>query len=126
MGLILDAGALVAIERGDRATEVLVKAELVARRVPLTHGGIVGQVWRSGGGRQARLARFLAGVRIDALGDELGRRAGRLLAKTRTADVIDAALVLLATHGDWILTSDPGDLEPLADAAALDVEIVRV
>jgi hypothetical protein len=126
VSLILDAGALVAIERADRSTEALVKAELVARRLPVTHGGVVGQVWRRGGARQARLAKFLAGVRIEALDDQLGRRVGRLLARARKADVVDAAVVLLATDGDWILTSDPDDLEPLAAAAGIDVEIVRV
>jgi hypothetical protein len=40
--------------------------------------------------------------------------------------VIDAALVLLADDGDVILTSDPDDIEPLAVAANLDVEIVAV
>jgi hypothetical protein len=40
-------------------------------------------------------------------------------------DVIDAALVLLASDGDDIVTSDPEDLEPLARAADRHVEIVR-
>lgn len=39
--------------------------------------------------------------------------------------VIDAALVLLASDGDRIITSDPDDLAPLARAADLDVELVR-
>jgi hypothetical protein len=42
------------------------------------------------------------------------------------ADVVDAAVVLLAQDGDFILTSDPHDLEPLASAAALHVDIVPV
>jgi hypothetical protein len=126
MSLILDAGALVAIERGNREVEALIKGELQAHRHPLTHGGVVGQVWRQGGSRQARLARFLAGVQVEALDDELGRRAGRLLARTRRTDVIDAAVVLLATDGDWILTSDPDDLEPLASAAGIHVDIVPI
>jgi PIN domain nuclease of toxin-antitoxin system len=126
VSLILDAGALVAIERGDREIQALLKGELVARCVPATHGGVVGQVWRTGGPRQARLARLLAGVRVEALDDQLGRRAGALLARTRRSGVIDAALVLLASDGDSILTSDPGDLEPLAAAAGVHVDIVCV
>jgi fructose-specific phosphotransferase system component IIB len=42
------------------------------------------------------------------------------------ADVIDAALVLLAADGDCILTSEPKDLEPLAFAAGLQIEIIPV
>jgi hypothetical protein len=36
------------------------KAALRARVVPVTHGGIVGLVWRGRGARQAGLARALA------------------------------------------------------------------
>jgi DNA-binding transcriptional MocR family regulator len=49
-----------------------------------------------------------------------------LLGKARTADVIDAALVLLAVDGDTILTSDPSDLGALASAAGLHVDVVRI
>src|SRR5687768_17335248 len=119
MSLVLDAGAFVAVERGDRDLIALVKLELLAKRVPSTHGGVVGQIWRGGTGRQAMLARFLGGVRIEPLDETLGRRAGMLLRRTRTKDVVDAAVVLLAVDGDLIVTSDPGDLEPLAVAAGL-------
>jgi hypothetical protein len=126
MSLILDAGALIALDRGARELVLVLKDELAANRFASTHGGVVGQVWRTGGSRQARLARALVGVRVQPLDDELGRRAGSLLARARRSDVIDAALVLLAADGDTILTSDPDDLEPLAAAAGLHVDIVPV
>lgn len=126
MSLVLDAGALVAVERADRDTVALIKQELLAGRAPLTHGGIVGQVWRGGGGRQANLARLLPAMEIAGLDHTLGRRAGVLLGRARMTDVIDAALVLLATDGDSVLTSDPDDLEPLAASANLHVDIVPV
>jgi hypothetical protein len=126
VSVILDSGALVAVERGDRDTVALIKHELSAGRAPLTHGGIVGQVWRGGAGRQATLARLLPGLEIAPLDAALGRRAGVLLAKTRTADVIDAALVLLGSDGDTVLTSDPRDLTVLASAAGVHVDIVPV
>lgn len=126
MSLVLDAGAFVAVERGDRLTAALVKAELLAGRAPITHGGVIGQVWRGGVGRQARIAKLVAAVEVVPLDDGLGRRAGMLLKQARTADVIDAAVVLLAADGDSILTSDPDDLEPLANAAAVHVDIVAV
>lgn len=126
MSLVLDAGAFVAVERGDRLTAALVKAELLAGRAPVTHGGVIGQVWRGGSGRQARLAKLISAIEVAPLDELLGRRTGVLLEQTRTNDVIDAALVLLAADGDSILTSDPHDLEPLAYAAGLHVDIVAV
>ena len=126
MTLVLDAGAFIAVERSDRGTAALIKSELLAGRSPLTHGGIVGQVWRDARGRQAVLAQLLAGVDIQPIDDDLGRRAGVLLGRARQSDVIDAALVLLASDGDAILTSDPRDLWPLVEAAGLDVDLVEV
>ena len=63
---------------------------------------------------------------VRALDVVLGRRAGALLARAGTSDVIDAAVVLLASDGDWILTSDPDDLEPLVEAAGLLVDVIPV
>jgi hypothetical protein len=126
MSLVLDAGALIAIERANRDIIALIKQELQYGRVPLTHGGIVGQVWRGGAARQANLARLLPALDVLPLDLTLGRRAGLLLGKSRMDDVMDAALVLLAVDGDLVLTSDPTDLEPLADVAGLHVDIVPV
>jgi hypothetical protein len=126
MSLVLDAGALVAVERADRDTVALIKQEFLAGRTPLTHGGVIGQVWRGGSGRQAHLARLVPALDVISLDMAIGKRAGILLARSKTADVIDAALVLLAADGDFILTSDPDDLAPLASAAGLHVDIVPV
>jgi hypothetical protein len=126
MSVVLDAGALVALERGDRRVAAVISAELANGRRPLTHGGIVGEVWRGGSGRQVRLARALAGMAIHAIDDELGRRAGVLLGRSGRSDVIDAALVVLAEDGDEIFTADPDDLDELVQAAGKDIDLVRV
>jgi hypothetical protein len=126
MRLILDSGALLALERNDRPMWRRFKAALLEGAVPATHGGVIGQVWRGRGSRHASLARALAAVDVRPLDDSLGRAAGEILAATRRADVIDAAVVLLAEDGDQILTSDPGDLEPLAAATDRHVDIVPV
>jgi hypothetical protein len=123
--LILDAGAFIAFERGDRLLAALFKRELLARRQPRTHGGVVGQIWRAGA-RQARVARLVQAIEVVALDLELGRRAGLLLGRTRMTDVVDGALVLLAGDGDWIVTSDPDDLRPLAEGAGLHVDIIPI
>jgi hypothetical protein len=51
---------------------------------------------------------------------------GVLLGRARKADVIDAALVLLARDGDSILTCDPEDLRDLAWTAGIHVDLVPV
>lgn len=126
MSLVLDAGAFLAAERGDRGVAALLKGELESRRVPRTHGGVVGQVWRGGARRQARVAGLLRGTDVVPLDDALGRRAGVLLGRARARDVIDAAVVLLAADGDTILTSDSDDLRPMAEASGLHVDLVPV
>jgi hypothetical protein len=124
--LVLDAGAFVTVERGDRDVVALIKRERLAGRAPVTNGAVVAQVWRGGSGRQASVARLLAGVDIAPIDDSLGRRAGMLLARTGRADAIDAAVVCLAVDGDDIVTSDPGDLRILAEAAEVHVELIPV
>lgn len=126
MTLLLDSGALIALEKNDRAMWRRLKTALLAGRVPVSHGGIVGQVWRGGGARQALLAKALDGVDVRPLDEALGRSAGALLARAGGADVIDAALVLLADDGDDIATSDAADLEPLAALAGRHLELLHV
>lgn len=123
--LVLDAGALLAVERGDREVIALIKRERIAGRIPVTHGGVVGRAWR-GGARQALLARLLPGVEVQPLGEALGRRAGQLLARTKTTDVIDAAIALLARDGDELMTSDPTELRRLIRATGAHVDIIEV
>jgi hypothetical protein len=124
--LILDAGAFVAVERGDRDVAAMVKRERLAGRVPVTCGGVVAQVWRGGHGRHAPVARLLAGTDVTAIDDQLGRRAGTLLARSGQSDAIAASVVCLAADGDEILTSDPDDLRVLAEAAGIYIDLIPV
>ena len=124
MTTILDAGALIALARNDRSAWVRLKGLHLAGERPVTHGGVVGQVWR-GGPRQARLAIALAGMDVRSLDERVGRLAGELLASTRMSDVVDAALVALAVDGDEIITLDSDDLGRLAASAGRHVELLR-
>ncbi len=124
--LILDAGAFVAAERGDRDVVALVKRERLAGRPPVTIGAVVAQVWRGGHGRQAPVARLLAGTEVVPVDDVLGRRAGMLLAAGGGSDAVHAAVICLAADGDDILTSDPGDLRALAEAAGVHIELIAI
>jgi len=126
MNLVLDSGALIALERNDRVMWGRLTLAVRAGAVPTTHGGVVGQVWRGNGARQALLALILANTDVRALDETLGRASGALLAKTQRRDVIDAALVLLANDGDRIYTSDSADIAELAASTGRHVEIIRV
>ncbi len=124
MSLVLDAGALIGIERSERASWVRLKAAHVRGEVPRTNAAVLGQVWRSGP-RQARLSQALAGMDVRPIDEELGRAAGVLLGAARMSDLIDASIVLIAQDGDDIITSDAEDLRPLALASGRHVELVQ-
>lgn len=104
----------------------MLKAEQEHGRRPLTHGGVIGQVWRGGSGRHVRLARALRGIDVRAIDNELGRQAGVLLGQAGTSDVIDAAIVVIARDGDEIFTADAADLRDLAHAAGKMVDLIEV
>ncbi len=124
--LVLDAGALIAVERRDRPTLARLRSAVDAGAGLRTHSMIVAEVWRSGAGRQAGLARLLSGVEIIALDESVGRAAGELCGAAGTDDPIDAALTLIAEPGDRILTSVPADIEHLVAAAGRRSRVVAV
>jgi len=111
--VILDTGFLVAVDRGDRRAKTFLERAAQKQRALHTTEAVIAQAWREGA-RQARLARFLHGVTTHPL--RHGRLVGELLAKSQTADVVDAHLALAAhQHGLDIVTGDAQDLTRLAD-----------
>jgi len=114
-GITLDAGALIALDRGDKRLIALL-ARALAQRLPFrVPSGVVGQAWHNGR-VQVALARFLRihEVEIVPLDEQLARACGELCGATKTADIIDASVVILArARGDYIVTSDPRDLRRL-------------
>lgn len=115
--LILDAGALVSVDRNDRAMIARLRASQQHGLELRTNAMVVAQVWRDRHGRQVNVARLLQAVDVRAVSQRDGRDAGILQATAGTEDAIDATVVLLASAGDRILTSDPGDIARLAAAA---------
>jgi len=114
-GAVLDAGALIAFERGDRSMVVLVARAAEIGGTLVVPAAALAQVWRDGR-RQARLGRLLATrlcevVPLDALA---ARLAGQLCGVAGTADVVDASVVVEARRGGHrVVTSDPRDLARL-------------
>jgi hypothetical protein len=122
--LILDAGALMAVDRDDRSMIARLRAAQQHGLELRTNAMVIAQVWRDRHGRQANLARLLRAVDVSAVSQRDGRDAGVLQAAAGTADAIDATVVLLAAPGDRILTSDPGDITLLAAVAETRAIIV--
>ena len=120
-GIVLDTGALIALERGDKRVIALLHRALAQGRAFRVPAGVVGQAWRNGR-VQVTLARFLQSeeVAIVPLDDELARSCGELCGATSASDVIDASVVIVARERrDLIVTSDPGDLRRLDPTAQI-------
>jgi len=124
--LVLDCGALIAVDRADRELVLRLKAARMAGVKLRSNAMVVAQAWRDGHGRQAELARLLASVDVRAISPADGRRAGELLGAAGLADAVDASVALLAGPGDTILTSDPADLRRLCEAAGNSAVVIQV
>ena len=125
MNLLLDAGALIGIDRDDRRVAGLIELGRRSGATLVASTPIVAQAWR-GSARQARLARLLAMIDVRTVHLADAREAGELLAATGTADVVDAFLALLTVPGDQLLTSDPDDLSALVTERGIPVAVVTV
>lgn len=111
-GATLDAGALIAFERGERTIVALIARALERDTELAVPAGVVAQVWRNGS-RQARLARLLTSSVVDVvpLDDHGARSVGQMLGASGTNDVVDASVAWCARQrGQTVVTADPGDI----------------
>ena len=121
--LVLDAGAFVAVDRGDRAMLARLRMAQQGGLELRSTGVVISQVWRDPSGRQANLARLLRSVDVRAVDQQLGREAGVLLGRAGTHDAVDASVVAICRTGDRILTSDARDITPLVAATQRSIFI---
>jgi hypothetical protein len=123
-GLTLDSGALIAAEKQDRHfwtiwEEALERAVLMTVPAP-----VVAQVWR---GSRPMIARLLQACQVEGMDEAGAKKVGELLAKSRTADIVDAVVVLgAAARRDAVLTSDPEDMLRLAGALRTKVRVIEI
>jgi hypothetical protein len=110
--LVLDAGALIALERNDRRLWAALKLAALSGDDVLVPATAMAQVWR-GTASQARLASALQHCVIASF-DAVARDVGELCGRAKTRDICDAHVAIVAaTRGDVLYTSDPGDMRRL-------------
>jgi predicted nucleic acid-binding protein len=113
--VVLDAGALIALERNDRMVWAALKRAALSSTDVIVPSTALAQVWRATA-TQALLSRALSHCTIASF-DELARRVGELCGRARTSDICDAHVAIVAaTRGDVLYTSDPKDMRRLIRA----------
>jgi len=121
--IVLDAGALIALERNDRAIWAALKLAALRTREVLVPSAALAQVWR-GTARQARLRQALANCLVASF-DEVAHAVGELCCRTRTRDICDAQVAIVAaTRGDVLYTSDPDDMRRLIAACDAGTPVI--
>jgi predicted nucleic acid-binding protein len=121
--VVYDAGALIAADKNERRMWAEHRVRLEMGIVPSVPSPVLAQVSRSP--RQTQLRRLLAGCEVVPFDEADAHRAGAILAKARTSDVVDASVIVLASaRGGMVVTSDPDDISRLAAAAAVPVGVV--
>ena len=110
---VYDTGVLIAADRNDRQVWADHRARLEAGLIPVTTAPVVAQASRSP--RQVQLRRFLHGCEVVTFDATQAHAVGALLAKSATADVVDAHVaVTAAPTSAVVITSEPDDLRILA------------
>lgn len=121
-GLTLDAGALIAVERGNENVLALLQRVFEHRGAVINvPAGALAQALRNPA-RQARLMRLLGRrqVRVASLDAATAYAAGMMLALRAGSDVVDASVVICARqHRQPIVTSDADDLRRLDQTVEL-------
>jgi hypothetical protein len=128
--LVLDAGALIALDRNDRVVWAMLRVAADDASTVQVPAGAIAQAWRDGR-RQALLSRALAHCDEVPLDGVVARAAGLLCGQAGTADVIDASVAVtaagIARHDDVaIITSDPDDMRRLLSVLDVAVRVVQI
>lgn len=122
--ITFDTGALIAVERRDRAMLAFMTAALSTGAKITVPAVVVGEWWR---GQRGPAARVLDAVHVEPVSASLAKLAGETLAIVSKASLIDTIVVASAARrGDLVLTSDMDDLTRIRDAAFPSVRIRRV
>jgi len=117
-GLTLDAGALIAYERGEHRVRAILAKAFARGVVPTIPSIAIAEVWR-GDAKDARVARLLKACNVEPLTERRARDAGALRRRTDGAGAIDACIAVgVRRRTDALTTSDPHDMRRLLEPGA--------
>ena len=123
-GIAFDVGGLIALDRNDRRVLTLVaRAQERGLRITIPATALAQAIRNPA--KQARLSRLIRQIDTDlvALDGPDATAVGLILARTGTADVVDAHVVVCARRAKQaIVTSDADDLRRIAP----DLQLVVV
>jgi hypothetical protein len=123
-GLVLDAGALIALERGNRWAISLMRVAVADGGRLIVPASALAQVIRDPA-RQYEIWKLATDKKTSVvdLGLHEATLIGALLARARSSDVVDAHVVLCGQSFQMpVMTSDPKDLAELDG----ELELLRV
>ncbi len=122
-GITLDAGGLIALDRNDRRVIILLaRATERGQRITIPATALAQAIRNPA--RQSRLSRLIRQASTDLvpLNGRDATAVGLLLARTATADIVDAHVVICAQRaGQAIVTSDADHLKLIAPELPLVV-----
>ena len=123
-GITFDAGGLIALDRNDRRVlALLARAKERGMRITIPATALAQAIRNPA--KQARLSRLIRQIDTDLIGLDGpdATTVGLLLARTGTADVVDAHVAVCAYRAKQaIVTSDADDLRKIAP----DLQLVVV
>ncbi|MCY4621848.1 MAG: hypothetical protein OXD34_08460 [bacterium] len=131
MTLVLDAGALIQVDRGNQEVLSAIKAAFDKGEAVHVPTGVIGQAWRHPD-RQALLSQTLKRCKEVDLDGAMARAGGQLCGRTATSDVIDASVALAAAYARrsgeevTLLTSDSVELGILLSVLDAQARIIGV
>lgn len=131
MTLVLDAGALIQVDRGNQEVLSALKTAFDKGEVVDVPTGVIGQAWRNPD-RQVLLSRTLKQCNEVNLDGAAARASGQLCGRTATSDVIDASVALAVAYAQrsgeevTLLTSDSVELGMLLSVLNAQARIIGV
>lgn len=123
--VVYDTGVLIAADRSERRTWAEHRVRLEAGIVPRVPAPVVAQASRSP--KQVQMRRLLRGCEVVPFDEPAAHAAGSLLGRTRTKDVVDAAVAALAIQREAdVVSDDAGDIRRLLSVARVKLSIIDV
>jgi hypothetical protein len=129
--LVLDAGALIQVDRGNHEVLSTLKAAFDKGEAVHVPAGVISQAWRNPA-RQVLLSRTLKRCKEVDLDGAMARAGGQLCGRTATSDVIDASVALAVAYAQrsgeevTLLTSDTVELGMLLSVLEAQARVIGV